>query len=73
MALSNSYLRGNKEIFVAIYEQWKIQTYQSPVRVAPKARKAEDDEDLSAVAGAMICFGVLIGIAAVIVLFTLIR
>ena len=76
LALSNSYLTGNKEIFLAIYEQWKIQTYQvyqSPVRVVPETRKAEDDEDLLAVAGAMICFGVLIGIAAVIVLFTLTR
>ena len=76
LSLSNSYLTGNKVIFVGIYEQWKLQTYQvyqSPVRVVPEARKAEDDEDLSAVAGAMICFGVLIGIAAVIVLFILIR
>ena len=76
LCLSNSFLKVNKEIFIAIYDKWKIQTYQvyqSSVRVVSEPQKSVEDGALSAVAGAMICLGVLIGISSVILLFTLIR
>ena len=41
--------------------------------VVPGARAADDDGALSAVAGAMICFGVVIGFGAIILLIILIR
>ena len=76
LSLSNSHLTASKEIFVAIYNKWKIQTYQvyqSPVRVVSEPQKSVEDGALSAIVGAMICLGVLIGISSVILLFTLIR
>ena len=76
LSLSNRYLTANKEIFVTIYDKWKIQTYQvyqSPVRVVSEPQKSVEDRALSAAVGAMICLGVLIGISSVILLFTLIR
>jgi len=39
----------------------------------PEARKGNEDEGLSAVVGAMICLGVIIGVGAIIMIVILIR
>lgn len=72
-----SYFLANKDLLDTTYEEWMIQdyqTYQILVEVVvPGARAADDDGALSAVAGAMICFGVVIGFGAIILLIILIR
>ena len=54
------------------YKHWNIQGYQSPEPSAIEAR-TENEDGLSAVAGALICLGVIIGIGAIIMLIVLMR
>lgn len=54
------------------YKQWNIQGYQSPEPSAIEAR-TENEDGLSAVAGALICLGVIIGVGAIIMLIVLMR
>lgn len=68
-----SFFSANEEALETTYKHWNIQGYQSPVTLAPEAQKGNGHEQLSAVVGAMICLGVIIGLAAIIMIITLIR
>ena len=61
----------NKEVLDTSYKQWNIQGFHSP---EPSVEACTENEDgLSAVAGALICLGVIIGVGAIIMLIVLMR
>lgn len=69
----SSSFTANLELLDTTYKQWNIQGYQPPAPAAPEAQKRTGDEQLSAVVGAMICLGVIIGVGAIIMIIILIR
>lgn len=62
----------NKEVLDTTYKQWNIQGFHSPEPSVIEAR-TENEDGLSAVAGALICLGVIIGVGAIIMLIVLMR
>ena len=67
-----SSLSDNKELLDSTYNQFDIQWFQlSDGPPSPEARKGTENE-LSAVVGAMICLGVIIGVGAIIMIIILI-
>lgn len=73
MSLFSSSFTANKELLDSTYKQWNVEGYQSPAPPVPEARKGTETEKLSAVVGAMICLGVIIGVGAIIMIIILIR
>lgn len=69
----SSSFTANLQLLDTTYKQWNIQGYQPPAPAAPEAQKRTNDEQLSAVVGAMICLGVVIGVGAIIMITILIR
>lgn len=65
-------LSDNKELLDSTYKKFNIQWFQLPDGPSsPEARKGTENE-LSAVVGAMICLGVIIGVGAIILIIILI-